>query len=221
MRELTPIKFNAKVQTIPSYEVAEMLEVKHGKILRTIDGGIDRKGIIEVLINLNIDVNEYFIKSSYKDAKGETRKCYECTKKGCELICQKSTGKKGYLLANKLQKLFPSEKDSMSLLYVDRPEITFINDLEEALKPFNIRGIRQYSILSYRIDYYIPSLKIAIEYDENDHKNYSYEAHEGRQQEIEKKLGCRFIRVSDKNTNSYNIGLIIKNIFNIKTEHLR
>lgn len=100
-------------------------------------------------------------------------------------------------------------------LIQSREEIEFLDQLEQALQPFNIKGIRQYSILSYHIDYYIPSLKIAIEYDENNHKYYSYEAHEGRQQEIKKVLDCRFIRVSDKNTNSYNIGFIIKNIFNI------
>lgn len=96
-----------------------------------------------------------------------------------------------------------------------KKEIFFLNQLEDVLKPFDIQGIRQYHVLSYRIDYYIPDLKIAIEYDENNHKNYSYEAHEGRQQEIEKELGCRFIRVSDNSTNSYNIGLVIKEMFNL------
>lgn len=96
-----------------------------------------------------------------------------------------------------------------------REEIEFLDQLEQALQPFNIKGIRQYGILSYRIDYYIPSLKVAIEYDENEHKYYNYAAHEGRQQEMKKVLGCKFIRVSDKNTNSYNIGYVIKNIFNI------
>ena len=32
---------------------------------------------------------------------------------------------------------------------------------------------------------------------------------------IEKELGCRFIRVSDKNSDEYNIGYVIKNIFNL------
>ena len=99
-----------------------------------------------------------------------------------------------------------------------REEIEFLDQLEQALQPFNIKGIRQYSILSYRIDYYIPSLKIAIEYDENEHSNYTYEQQEGRQRNIEKELGCRFIRVSDKNTDSYNIGFVIKNIFNINKD---
>lgn len=99
-----------------------------------------------------------------------------------------------------------------------REEIEFLDQLEQALQPFNIKGIRRYSILSYHIDYYIPSLKIAIEYDENNHRYYSYEQQEGRQQEIKKVLDCRFIRVSDKNTNSYNIGYVIKNIFQLNQD---
>ena len=97
-----------------------------------------------------------------------------------------------------------------------RKEINFLNKLEQSLKPFNITGIRQYSVLNYRIDYYIPSLNIAIEYDENGHSNYTYEQHELRQEQIENELGCKFIRVTDFKTNEYNIGLVIKEIFNIK-----
>lgn len=94
-----------------------------------------------------------------------------------------------------------------------RKEIEFISDLEDFFDAQNIiKGIKQFKILNYVIDYYIPSIKLAIEYDENEHKNYSYETHEGRQKEIEKELGCKFIRISDKNTNAYNLGLIMKEI---------
>ena len=55
-------------------------------------------------------------------------------------------------------------------------------------------------------------MNIAIEYDENNHKGYSYEQHEGRQNYIEQELGCKFIRVTDENSDEYNIGLIIKEI---------
>ncbi len=96
-----------------------------------------------------------------------------------------------------------------------RKEILFINELENALKPFNIKGEKQHRVLNYEIDYYIELLNVAIEYDENNHCNYSYEQHEGRQLEIEKELGCKFIRVTDYNTLGYNIGLVIKEIFNI------
>lgn len=85
----------------------------------------------------------------------------------------------------------------------------------QSLEPFNIVGIRQYSVLEYKIDFYIPSLNIAIEFDENGHKHYSYAKHEGRQKRIEKKLGCRFIRVTDNKSNNYNVGLVIKEIYNL------
>lgn len=91
----------------------------------------------------------------------------------------------------------------------------FVSKLEKALTPFGIKGIKQYSVLGYRIDYYIENLNIAIEYDENGHAHYDYKSHELRQKLIEEKIGCRFIRVTDKESHEYNIGYVIKNIFNL------
>lgn len=113
------------------------------------------------------------------------------------------------------QELLSSLNLKEKFILTSRKEIEFIDQLEETLKPFNLIGIRQYKINSYRIDYYIPSLNLAIEYDENDHQGYSYEAHEGRQKEIEDTLKCRFIRVTDDNTNNFNIGLVLKEMFNM------
>lgn len=98
-----------------------------------------------------------------------------------------------------------------------RKEINFLDKLEQSLIPFNIEGIRQYSINGgkYRIDYYIPKLNIAIEYDKNGHKYYTYEQQKGRQTYIEKELGCKFIRISDKHNDEYNIGVILKEMFEI------
>lgn len=45
----------------------------------------------------------------------------------------------------------------------------------------------------YGIDWYIPELKLAIEFDEEHHKNQSAQDKQ-RQLEIENELGCRFIR---------------------------
>lgn len=113
------------------------------------------------------------------------------------------------------QELLSSLNLKEKFILTSRKEIEFIDQLEETLKPFNLIGIRQYKINSYKIDYYIPSLNLAIEYDENDHRGYSYEAHEGRQKEIEDTLKCRFIRVTDDNTNNFNIGLVLKEMFNM------
>ena len=197
--------------TISSREVAEMMEVNHKDLLKKIDN------INETFESTKIGSEKYWTESSYKvEGNNKTYREFQVTKRGCEFLIQKSTGKKGYLLANNLNNLFLDKTNSITIIDLDRKEIEFLDKLEESLKPFNIEGKRQYSVLNYRIDYYIPSLKIAIEYDENNHINYKYEKHEGRQVEIEKELGCRFIRISDKNTHSYNIGYVIKNIFNFE-----
>lgn len=91
-------------------------------------------------------------------------------------------------------------------------EIEFIEMLEGVLSHFSIEGVKQYKILTYKIDYYIPKLNIAIEFDEYTHQQYSYEEEKGRQKEIENKLNCRFIRVKDKDSMSFNIGKTIKDV---------
>jgi hypothetical protein len=133
-----------------------------------------------------------------------------------DLISNCKTKSEQYLY-NFIQWLLSENLITPKLSIHARKEIEFLDELEDALSPFNIKGIRQYSVIDnkYRIDYYIPSINVAIEYDENNHRDYSYEQHEGRQEEIENQLKCRFIRISDDNTNSYNIGFVIKNIFNI------
>ena len=56
---------------------------------------------------------------------------------------------------------------------------------------------------NYYIDFYIPEENLAIEYDEFDHK-YKRQYDEERQEYIEKLLGCKFIRVSDREFMSNN-----------------
>ncbi len=97
----------------------------------------------------------------------------------------------------------------------DKSETEFVSLLSEALKPFDIEGVKQFPVLNYKIDYYIPSLNIAIEYDENNHNYYSYDSQEGRQKEIEKELNCKFIRVSDEKSHGYNVGYVIKTLINL------
>lgn len=193
---------------IYTLKISELCNIDHRDILKMIHGNGNPKGFNNILRE---NMEEYFIKSNYKDKGGRTRPCYLATKKGCELLLTKrSINKKAFI--NYMKEYF--DENNITYFEITRKETEFIKELEDALEPFEIKGEKQYHILRYRIDYYIPSLNIAIEYDENGHSNYSYETHEGRQQEIERELGCRFIRVSDKNSDAYNIGLVIKNIFN-------
>ena len=139
--------------------------------------------------------------------------CYILSERGYIKLVDIMKDKNIEIAKNILTECFGTNEDFIILSA--RKEIIFLDALEKVLEPFNIKGIRQYNIDKYRIDYYIPSLNIAIEYDENGHANYTYEQHEGRQKEIENKLGCRFIRVTDNNSDEYNIGLVIKKIFNL------
>lgn len=58
----------------------------------------------------------------------------------------------------------------------------------------NITLIRQYKVLNYRIDGYDPINNVAYEIDEPEHR-YSKEKDKKRQNEIENKLNCKFVRI--------------------------
>lgn len=78
-----------KMATLDSREVAKMLEKEHSNLLKDITRYTGYFN--EVKINLV----EYFQKSQYLDSKGEKRKNYRITKKGCEFLAHKLTGRKG------------------------------------------------------------------------------------------------------------------------------
>ena len=95
-------------KTINSREVATMVDMRHDHLLDKI------AKIISDLDAPIFRVVDFFIKSEYKDSKGESRKCYELTRKGCEFIASKMTGQKG---------------NEFTYHYVNR-----FNEMEEALK---------------------------------------------------------------------------------------
>lgn len=92
--------------TITSMEVAEMMETEHSKIMRKLEGSKDRRGYIAILSEAQMGVADYFIKSSYVDAQGKERPCYEVTKLGCDFLANKSTGEKGVLFTARYVKRF-------------------------------------------------------------------------------------------------------------------
>lgn len=84
----------------------------------------------------------------------------------------------------------------VNAIHVDckRKEFQFGEDIVNNLfSDYTI--LPQYPVFEgkYRIDWYIPELKLAIEFDEKHHVSQS-EADIVRQREIEVELGCKFIR---------------------------
>ena len=189
-----------------------MLGIKHYKVLEKINGTKDRKtkSLIDLLQQRNLDKQEFFIVSTYKDKSGKKNKLYICTLKGIKLFMDNL---RNYENKSALLLWFENHADKkMDIILYNRPEIYFLDELEQVLCAMNIKSIRQYSVLPYYIDCYIHALNLAIEYDEGDHKYYTYENQELRQKNIENELKCTFIRLSDSNSNLYNIGLVMSQI---------
>lgn len=87
------VKLNeGTAQTISSREVAKMMEVRHDNLMNKIE---KHTAILQKVNDLKIKVVDLWQLSSYKDTKGETRKEYQVTKKGCEFLAHKTTGEKG------------------------------------------------------------------------------------------------------------------------------
>ena len=104
--------------TLTSMEVAEMVEKTHDNLIKAIrrySKYIDESNIsldavkndaVKNEIGDNavknvaaetevINLQEFWTSAQYIDSKGQTRPCYNITKKGCEFIAHKCTGKKG------------------------------------------------------------------------------------------------------------------------------
>ena len=100
-------------KTLDSREVAEMMGMDHSRILRMLEGDESHVGIIPTLTEAQLGASKNFIESSYKGRNGEN-KCYQVTKKGCEILGNRLQGKKGILFTAR---------------YVER-----FNQMEQALK---------------------------------------------------------------------------------------
>lgn len=82
------------VDVIDSRSVAEAIGKDHRHLIRDIRSYSE---IIENSNETNFGLVDFFIPSTYTDAKGEERPCYLLTKKGCDMVANKMTGEKGVL----------------------------------------------------------------------------------------------------------------------------
>lgn len=79
---------------LDSREVAKMMQKNHKELLRDIERYSD---YLAESTERKIALSEFWLESTYKDPTGRTLKCYQITKKGCEFLAHKMTGKKGAL----------------------------------------------------------------------------------------------------------------------------
>ena len=153
--------------------------------------------------------------------KGTPKFCPLCTSGGTQTL-RIINESDLYLLvaASKLPSLkkraliesFQEEGYLLEVVLSARKEIEFLHILEGVLDAMGVYGVQQYECEGFRIDFYIPSLNVAIEYDENGHKYYDAETQEARQHIIVEAIGCTFIRVTDEDSDLWNVGYVIKNL---------
>lgn len=104
MNDLTVFEQNGQLLT-DSREVAAMTEQNHFDLIRKI------RGYCKHLTDSNFTVSEWFVESQYEDSTGRTLPCYLCTKKGCDMIANKMTGKKGVIFTAKYTTAFEKMKE--------------------------------------------------------------------------------------------------------------
>lgn len=89
--------------TLTSMEVAEMVEKTHDNLIKSIrryskyidESNISLDAVKNDGISEKIDLGEFWTESTYVDELNRKKPCYNITKKGCEFIAHKCTGRKG------------------------------------------------------------------------------------------------------------------------------
>lgn len=77
-----------------SRDIATMTGKQHAHLLRDIEGYV---AILRNSTNPNLDSLDFFIEATYQDTKGETRRRFDLTRLGCDMVANKMTGQKGVL----------------------------------------------------------------------------------------------------------------------------
>ena len=129
MTELTVQNRNG-ILLMDSREVAEMVEKEHNKLLR------DIRQYCEYLGVSTFGQSDFFLVSTYKDAQNKEQPSYLITRKGCDMIANKLTGRKGVLFtAAYVSKFEAMEKKLAS------PALP--NDLTKALEAYIAEEVKK------------------------------------------------------------------------------
>ncbi|MHB0944627.1 Rha family transcriptional regulator [Paenibacillus sp. ALE1] len=76
---------------VNSREVADKIGKQHNDLMKSIRNYADH------LTKGNFTLSDFFIESSYQDSTSRTLPCFMLTRKGCDMVANKLTGRKGVL----------------------------------------------------------------------------------------------------------------------------
>lgn len=126
-----------------SRDVAEAIERKHSDLLRTI------RTYCEYLTESKIALSEFFVDAEYEDSTGRTLPCYLITRKGCDMIANKLTSKKGVLFTAAYVSAFEQMKNqlenSQTAIQHFPPKATSAGEIASLVKNVRITMERQNS----------------------------------------------------------------------------
>ncbi len=184
-----------KTEVMTSREIAELTGKRHDAVLRDIRNLVAQLG--------EADAN--FAESEYVNDRGKTYPQYLLPKSAVYYLNQQYKNKR---LAE-----FCGQQ---AIVCTTRFETSFGEQLIQTLNPIGINVEVQKPVCGkYRIDFYLPKYKLAIEYDEQQHQ-FQHEADNKRMEDIKKELGCSFVRLDYKNTDATNVGIVLSNILKTK-----
>lgn len=200
------VEVNNEQVVTTSIMVAESFGKRHDHVLRDIRN-----------LEKDIPSMKMFFETKYSDRYGRKQTAFYMTKEGFLLLVSSYRGKD--VLEKKIQIL--SNTDMISPSLPERKEIEFFMELKQSIEGFKeeLNLYQQYSVLEYKVDGYIKELNLVIEYDEPYHM-YTEKEDTIRQNQIEKALNCRFLRLSSENSNTKNIGLVFGEMFKIMKEDM-
>jgi len=121
MKGLTVVTHKGQF-AIESREVAGMVSKQHKDLLESI------RKYEEFLTGGDFRSFDFFAPSTYIDGKGEKRPCYFLTRKGCDLVANKMTGKRGVLFSA----TYINKFDEMERASYGKPHLTADQALEIA-----------------------------------------------------------------------------------------
>lgn len=133
---------NNKIETVTSMEVAKMVNKEHSKLMR------DIRRYINQLNEAKIGLVEFFTESTYIDAKGEERPCFNVTRKGCEFIAHKMTSQKGTEFTARYVNRFHELEEGN----ITNTLITTLNTISEAMLEIKNSTNEQLISITNRLD---------------------------------------------------------------------
>lgn len=123
MNQLNVLSYDGKL-VADSREVAKMTGKEHKELMRSI------RHYVGILTSAELRSSDFFIPHYYQDAKKEQRPSFLLTRKGCDMVANKMTGRKGVLFTAEYVTKFEEMEKELSI--INQPSYMIDDPIERA-----------------------------------------------------------------------------------------